>query len=146
MEKIEFIDLGLSVKWADRNVGANSSTDSGDYYTFSDVQNYSNSEWRVPTKKQFEELLKNCEYKWTERNEVKGCLFTSKINGNSIFFPAAGRRYDSEVDYVGSDGFYWSSSACSHKDYANIMYINNDNVCMFYYSECSNGQSVRLVK
>ena len=31
------VDLGLSVKWADRNVGASSSTDGGYYYAFGEI-------------------------------------------------------------------------------------------------------------
>ena len=31
-------------------------------------------------------------------------------NGNSIFLPAAGSRYDTSLGYVGSGGGYWSSS------------------------------------
>jgi hypothetical protein len=41
---------------------------------------------------------------------VNGRRFTSRINGNSIFFPAAGFRSGVSLDYRGSYGFYWSSS------------------------------------
>ena len=37
-------------------------------------------------------------------------MVTSKTNGNSIFLPAAGRRDAMELGYLGSVGFYWSSS------------------------------------
>jgi hypothetical protein len=41
---------------------------------------------------------------------VEGRKVTSKINGNSIFLPAAGRRDATSIFNSGSDGFYWSSS------------------------------------
>ena len=56
------------------------------------------------------ELLENTTNKWTTQNGVKGRLFTSKKNGKSLFLPAAGYRWDSNLYLVGSDGNYWSSS------------------------------------
>ena len=49
-----------------------------------------NSGWRMPTKEEFQELIDNCKMEWTTLNKVKGMKFTSKINGKSIFLPAAG--------------------------------------------------------
>ena len=66
------------------------------------------SEWRMPSKDQIKELKDNCTTQWTTRNGVKGRLFTSNINGASLFLPAAGYRWDSSLDGVGSWGYYWS--------------------------------------
>lgn len=66
--------------------------------------------WRMPTKDEFQELTDNCECLWTERNGVNGMLFTSKINGNSVFFPAAGFKRDDRLNKEGYVGHYWSSS------------------------------------
>ena len=69
--------------------------------------------WRMPTKDQFQELLDNCNVVWTTNYNgtgVSGYIFTSKVNGNSVFFPAAGYCYNSSVGGVGSDGGYWSAS------------------------------------
>ena len=67
--------------------------------------------WRMPTKDEFQTLLDNCTVDWpTTRNGVRGGLFTSKINGKSIFLPAAGHIFSSGIDEVGTMGFYWSSS------------------------------------
>ena len=68
------------------------------------------SDWCMPTIKQWEELLGNTTNKWTKQNGVEGRLFTSKKNGNSLFLPAAGYRWDGILYYVGSYGNYWSSS------------------------------------
>ena len=107
------VDLGLSVKWATCNVGANTPEEYGEYYTFDEAQELSNSKWRVPTIEEIDELVRNCDYKWTTQNGVNGGLFTSKKNGNSIFFPAGGYRYGLVVYYEGSNGVFWSSSADS---------------------------------
>ena len=72
-------------------------------------------EWRMPSKAQFEELI-NSSYtttEWTTLNGVKGRKITSKKNGNSIFLPAAGFRYDSSLSERGSYGHYWSRTLSS---------------------------------
>lgn len=64
--------------------------------------------WRMPSLEQFEELYNNCTSQWTTRNGVNGRLFTSKINGASLFLPAAGYRWGSALNDLGSNGHYWS--------------------------------------
>ena len=63
--------------------------------------------WRMPTKEEQDELIKICTWTWTTQNGVYGRLVTSKTNGNSIFLPAAGDRYGTNLLDVGS---CWSSS------------------------------------
>lgn len=66
--------------------------------------------WCMPTNAQQEELI-NPDYtttEWTTQNGVKGCKITSKINGNSIFLPAAGYRSDANFYNQGKSGGYWS--------------------------------------
>ena len=65
-------------------------------------------EWTMPSTIQFNELIANCTSEWTTLNGVKGRKFTSKINGEYVFFPAAG-YHDSKVNNSGSNGYYWSS-------------------------------------
>jgi hypothetical protein len=65
--------------------------------------------WRMPTKEEFEELYNNTTVTWTQQNGVNGRLFTA-TNGNSLFLPVAGSRYDSSLYLAGSVGYYWSSS------------------------------------
>ena len=50
--------------------------------------------WRMPTKVELDELRDsaNCTWTWVEKNGVNGYEVTSKVNGNSIFFPVAGYR------------------------------------------------------
>ncbi|MEE0921901.1 MAG: hypothetical protein U0L47_05340 [Paludibacteraceae bacterium] len=66
--------------------------------------------WRMPTDAELTELGNNCTWTWTSQNGVNGYNVTSKSNGNSIFLPAAGYRYDTSLRYAGSDGYYWSGS------------------------------------
>lgn len=48
---------------------------------------------------------------WTSLGDTKGgYLFTSKSNGISLFFAAAGLYTDGELKLVGDIGFYWSST------------------------------------
>ena len=74
---------------------------------------YMGGKWRMPTNVECQELIDNCNVMWTDdykETGVAGRIFTSKVNGNSIFFPAAGHCYYSFVSCVGSYGFYWSAS------------------------------------
>ncbi len=136
----EYVDLGLSVKWATCNVGASSASDWGNYYAWGETStksdySYSTSttygknlgdisgdsqydaarrnwggSWRMPTKAECQELVDNCTWTWTTQGGHNGYRVTSKKNGNSIFLPAAGRRDGSSLDYRGECGYYWSST------------------------------------
>ena len=69
--------------------------------------------WRMPTKDEFQELIDNCNIVWTSDYNgtgVKGRMFTSKVNGNSVFFPAAGYCNNSSMTRVGKIGECWSAS------------------------------------
>ena len=69
--------------------------------------------WRLPTKDEYQELIDNCDGVWTDDYNgtgVAGKVLTSKINGNSVFFPAAGQGYNSNISGRGFNGDYWSAS------------------------------------
>ena len=67
------------------------------------------SDWRMPTREEWQELYQNTTHTWTTQNGVNGRLFTAS-NGNSLFLPAAGCRENSSLDSAGSLGHYWSGS------------------------------------
>ena len=70
------------------------------------------ADWQMPSYEQFDELF-NSSYTattWTTLNGVSGYEITSKSNGNSIFLPASGFRYEARLCYAGSRGNYWSRS------------------------------------
>ena len=68
---------------------------------------------RLPTSGEFTELNNNCDSEWTDEDGVAGRRFTSRINGNSIFFPASGVYNGTSLTNRGSSGYYWSSSYIS---------------------------------
>ena len=68
---------------------------------------------RMPTVGEFQELNAQCDSEWTDEDGVAGRRFTSRINGNSIFFPASGYRNGTGLVNRGSNGNYWSSSLSS---------------------------------
>ena len=101
--------------------------------------------WRMPTKEEWQELYNNTTVIWTTQNGVNGRLFTAS-NGNSLFLPAAGYRYNSFLGYTDSWGVYWSSSL--RTDYPSIawyFYFDSDNYSMNDGSRAY-GRSVRPVR
>ena len=68
---------------------------------------------RLPTVGEFQELHNNCDSEWTDEDGVPGRRWTSRINGNSVFFPASGIYDGTTVLNRGSYGLYWSSSYIS---------------------------------
>ena len=170
----EYVDLGLSVKWATCNVGASKPEEYGDYFAWGETstkEEYTEENsltygkkmsdiagnaqydaaranwggnWRLPTKAERNELTDKCTWKWTTQNGVKGYKVTGP-NGNSIFLPAAGNRNGSSLYYAGYYGGYWSSSPSGSYDYgAYGLDFNSDNHGMSY-NDRGNGQSVRPV-
>ena len=107
--------------------------------------------WRMPTETDFNELLNtsNCTKAWTTNYNgtgINGYLFTSKTNGNTLFFPAAGNCGNGSVNSVGIYGSYWSSSlgTSSHKtDGRYLLFSSLDCLMGNYYRR--NGLSVRGV-
>ena len=65
--------------------------------------------WRMPTDTEWTELRDRCAWEATYMNGIYGRKVTGP-NGNSIFLPAAGSRNNTSLGYVGSYGYYWSSS------------------------------------
>lgn len=66
--------------------------------------------WRMPTEEEFQELIDNCTASRTLRNGVAGTLMTSNINGNSIFFPAAGEMVDTTAYDKTNQSRCWTST------------------------------------
>ena len=92
--------------------------------------------WRMPTKAEFQELLNNCDVTWTNDYNgtgIKGRTFTSKVNGKSVFFPAAGYCDNSSVSNVGSDGNYWSASWYSSSNAWELSFYSGSQGLDYYY-------------
>ena len=67
---------------------------------------------RMPSMEQIQELRDKCSWQWTQRNGVYGQQGTGP-NGNTIFLPAAGDRWDGSLGGAGSYGYYWSRTLSS---------------------------------
>jgi hypothetical protein len=100
---------------------------------------------RLPTVGEFQELNSNCDSEWTDEDGVAGRRFTSRINGNSIFFPASGDRYGTSLNGRGSYGYYWSSSLYS-QTLGYVLSFNSSNVHPAGSSDRFYGFSVRAVQ
>ena len=101
---------------------------------------------RMPTKEELEELTANTTSTWETLNGVNGRRFTSNINGNSIFVPAAGYCGNGSVYDVGSYGYLWSSSLYESDSWgAWSLYFSSGNVGVYYGSRRFVGLTVRAV-
>jgi hypothetical protein len=102
------------------------------------------NDWRMPTKEEWQELYNNTTVTWTQQGGVNGRLFTA-ANGNSLFLPAAGYRWDDELSYVGNFGGYWSSSLDTDGPYGAWNFIfDSDYFNVSYYRD--GGFTVRPVR
>ena len=161
----EYVDLGLSVRWATCNVGATQPEEYGDYFAWGEivpkevykwetykwcdatdtlmtkycsnakygVEGFVDSKtildpeddaayinwgvkWRMPTKKEADELINNCTWEIATMNGIKGYLVTSNRPGythESIFFPFAGYHNNDTGDGIAGKGSVfrvWTSS------------------------------------
>ena len=170
----EYVDLGLSVKWATCNVGATSPEEYGDYFAWGETspkEKYTEKnsltygiqmsdisgnaqydaaranwggDWRMPTDEEMQELIDECTWTWTTQNGVKGHKVTGP-NGNSIFLPAAGSRDGSSLDDAGGSGYYWSSTPYGALDDIAHGLSFLSGLHDMYYGSRDQGRSVRLV-
>ena len=135
-----YVDLGLSVKWATCNVGANSPEEYGQYFAWGEtnpktefteensltnkkhMEDFSGDEqydaaaanwgggWRMATSDEYTELINDCTWILVENEGYK----VTGPNGNSIFIPTSGFYNGSSLDNSGT--FSWSSTPCNEYD------------------------------
>ncbi len=104
--------------------------------------------WRMPTDAEISALISNCTATWTTRNGVYGRLVAGKgtYASKSIFLPAAGYGYGSDLDRLGSGGYFWSSTPyLGNSYYAWDLYFVSGYFLRDYDSR-DRGQSVRPVR
>lgn len=75
------------------------------------------SDWRMPTKDEFQELLDKCTWEWTQIKGINGYKVTG-TNGNSIFIPAAGENNGSDL---GKTTRYCTATASSYPSSAYVI-------------------------
>ncbi len=188
----EAIDMGLSVKWANCNLGADTPEGFGVYLAWGETEmkagysednykwystpfnktkyNWDESKgvvdslylltpeddaaivylgqpWRIPNHQDWEELAMNSDWEWTERNGVPGMEVTSKINGNQLFFPAAGGFQGKKVEDKMKMGGYWTSElADSGPEWPYCLLFGNYWLEMSASMYCFWGFSIRPVQ
>ncbi len=171
--EMQLVDLGLpsGTLWADRNIGADTPEQTGDYFRFGETVPFTDDSpeyfyddieeniagttkdaatvilgkgYKMPTLKQIKELLKCCTWEWTELNGTKGMKVTGP-NCKSIFLPASGRRSSSSgsLSSVGGSGYYWSASAYN-SNYGHSLGFNSSYWYWYNYSRAY-GFPVRAV-
>ena len=203
-ESHDYVDLGLSVKWATCNIGASAPEETGLYFAWGETQGYTaeqvgtnkyfawegehadyefgewvdqepdygmtkynsdgittlettddaayvnwGSDWRMPTKDEFDELLENTTSSWTEVNGVGGMLFTSTVEGyeeETLFFPAVGSAANGGVSGVGVYGSYWSASLGSEGVSVAYRLYFGSGYCAVDYGSRFYGYAVRPVR
>jgi hypothetical protein len=142
-DRTDVVDLGptFSVLWTLKNLGANSPTAAGLYYTWGETNGYASgthnfnttvsgenfqdaaaslgTDYRMPNDADFNGL-NGCRRTWVED---KGCTYSNDYG--SIFFPAAGYcGADAALTYNKTNAYYWVST-----------YDNNNNTYKQYRFE-----------
>ena len=105
------------------------------------------SNWCMPTEEQFQELF-NPAYTttvWTEQNGLYGRLVTSRMNGNTLFLPAAGYMNGTTLSSSGSGGYYATRNLSTNDcDYNRSLSLGSSTATLTDTYRCY-GQSVRPV-
>lgn len=153
-QTMKYVDLGLSVMWAECNLGAETAEGTGTYFGYGDQtgelfsteladypsEDIADTEFDVtngisidgtstmlsamPTLSQVQELISGTTQTTETVNGVKGVRFTAS-NGNSIFLPCTGVRNGKTVGGDISIGSYWTGSISSvNNGYANTLTFN----------------------
>lgn len=89
-------------------------------------------DWRMPTLAQNDELCSETTNEWVTNYQgsgINGRLFTSKVNGNTLFIPASGGRWDTSVYRQGYGADLWSSSLyAAGPGSAWVLYFDSDGI------------------
>ena len=82
--------------------------------------------WRIPSQKDFEELLENTNHYWTDEYDG-GYIFESKSDSSVyIFLPAAGEKTNAVIN-AGSECCYWTSDVDVNSDCGGF--------CLMFYDD-----------
>jgi hypothetical protein len=102
-------------------------------------------QWVMPTYDEMKELVDNTTCENTTLNGVKGWKYTSNINGNSIFLPAAGYRDGDWLGYQSEYGVYWTATLGSSKSNTAFGYYKSNDYQYLINFVRYEGSSVRPV-
>lgn len=146
----DVVDLGLSVNWCGYNLGAKTPSEDGKYMAWCDKQyawrdcpenithtdidvatSSSDGRFRIPTRREFKELLDRCRWSWIEYKGEKGCKVTGP-SGKSIFLPASGKMGMNGINKKNSYGYYWTSNKASQWGMIHYLYFNEEMTELMY--------------
>ena len=169
-QKVEFVDLGLSVEWATVNVGAMTPTEVGGLYGFGDNTLFNTSESAddycatdyqssendlaamcidgafTPSADQITELLTSTTQTSETVDGIPGTRFTA-ANGNSIFLPVTGVRLGTETSSEAQLGAYWSSSIdVADANYGSSLAFNAGETASLKGTHRAKGLAIRAVR
>ena len=116
-------DYGGLYGWADPT-GEKRSMDLDDYPSANPPENIAGTQydiahqklgggWRIPSSNEMWSLISHCTSEWVSVNGVEGILYTSKVNGNTLFFPVTPVREGESVKWLSEDRLwtqYWLST------------------------------------
>lgn len=140
---LNFVDLGLDVKWACCNLGAKSIYSAGNYYAWGElsskkkyddsysgnrsIQNIAGHKeydaatvalgenWKIPNKQQWQQLMSKCIWTYVCDKEKKGFWVKSKTTSNEIFIPLSG--YKQNDQHLEQENCYcWTSIKDDYND------------------------------
>ena len=156
----------------DHSEGENGFVDGKTTLNLEDDAAYVNwgGKWMMPTMVQQMELRNECYWEWTEdyngsgvagfivykakAEADKGVIYKDETPSSSyslgdahIFLPAAGEcSFNGDLDYAGSDGYYWSSSLnAGRPQNAWIVIFKSDDASNYKGGFRDHGYSVRAV-
>ncbi|MBR5209008.1 MAG: hypothetical protein IKV67_04055, partial [Paludibacteraceae bacterium] len=66
-------------------------------------------DWRMPSRKEYVELIENCKFYWTRIDNIYGMKVVGP-NGNKIFLPAGGSIGENGYYMFNLECIYWTSS------------------------------------
>lgn len=90
--------------------GGSLSSDIPENATYDAARDSKGGDWRIPTEVEWNELINNCIFEWTDNYNgtgVAGAVFTG--NGNTLFLPAGGYIQETSKKSSGICN-YWSST------------------------------------
>ena len=129
--------------WTDNKINLESVDDAA-------TANWGNG-WRMPTKKEMEELIAYCTWEWTTVNGVYGAKVYSKVEGledQYIFLPASGSIDGNEPLDKGDNVQFWTSNPNGVSAYHCKMFKvdDPDDIPLNMFSNRCLGMTIRPVR
>lgn len=134
----EAVNLGLSVKWATINEGAEDRNSPGNQYSWEEAMAAAYEDgWRLPTEEEVIELIYRCTWRPVNKDGRVGIRGRSLLNDREIFLPSDGLA-----------GIYWTSTTAMADSTSATRLAFSPALCVapnHYYTLKDNRLMIRLV-